>query len=109
MGEYQIGVYGRAEVVRALLLPRLRGTDSEVRAALASWDGQAYVHGNDEGAEVVLVPPAGPQDDRWVLPIVMFLVTLFTTMAAGALLQGVDPVRTRFLELGGGWLPFPPA
>jgi hypothetical protein len=64
VGEYQIGVYGRVEVVRARLLPRLRGTDSEVRAALASWDGQAYIHGNDEGAEVVLVRPAGPQDDR---------------------------------------------
>jgi Zn-dependent protease len=42
-----------------------------------------------------------------VLPIVMFLVTLFTTMASGVLLQGVDPVRTRFLELGGWWLPVP--
>ena len=105
--EYQVGVYGRVAVVRARLLPRLRGTDSEVRGALASWDGQAYVHGNDAGAEVVLVRPAGPQGDRWVLPIVMFLVTLFTTMAAGALLQGVDPVRTRFIELGWGWLPVP--
>ena len=107
VGEYQIGVYGRVEVVRARLLPGLRSTDSEVRGALASWDGQAYVHGNDAGAEVVLVRPTGPQGDRWVLPIVMFLLTLFTTMAAGALLQGVDPVRTRFIELGWGWLPVP--
>jgi hypothetical protein len=26
--------------------------------------GRAYVYGNDDGVEVVLVRPAGPQDDR---------------------------------------------
>ena len=107
VGDYHIGVYGRVEVVRARLLPKLRGTDPEVRGALASWDGQAYVHGDDAGAEVVLVRTAGSKKDRLVLPIVMFLATVLTTMAAGALLQGVDPVRTRFLELGGVWFPVP--
>jgi hypothetical protein len=29
VGEYQIGVYGLVEVVRARLLPKFRGTDSE--------------------------------------------------------------------------------
>ena len=107
VGEYHIGVHGRVEIVRARLLPRLSGADLEVREALASWDGQVYVRGDDPGAEVVLVRSAGSQDERWVLSIVLFLATVVTTMAAGALLMGVDPVQTRFIQVGGGALPIP--
>ena len=105
VGDYHIGVYGRVEVVRARLLPGVRGTDPAVLEALRAWGGQAFVDGAHHEPEIVLVRPVGPQHDRWPLYIAMFLVTLVTTMAAGAFLQGIDPFATDYML--NGWLPVP--
>ena len=105
VGEYRIGVRGGVEIARARLLPGLRGTDPEVRAALAAWGGEAHVHEDEEGTEIVLVRTSVAVRQHWLLSAICFLLTLLTTLAAGALLQGVDPLRTRFV--GGGWLALP--
>ena len=103
VGYYHIGVYGRVEIVRARLLPGVRGTDPEVLAALRAWGGQAYVDEVDSEAEVVLVRPIVDRRDRWIFYAAMFLITLVTTMAAGAFQQGVDPMRL----VGNPWVPLP--
>ena len=93
--EYHIGLYGAVEVVRAKLLPGLRGTDPGVHEALLSWGGEVHVHDD----EVVLIRTVGPSHDRWPLHIALFLLTLVTTLGAGALLRGIDAVRTYYLPL----------
>ena len=107
VGEYHIGLYGGVEVVRARLLPDVRAGDPRVLAALASWGGEVHVYEHEDGGEVVLVRPSAPTEHRWILHIGLFLLTLVTTLAAGSLLSGADPVRTRFLTLGGWFLPVP--
>jgi Zn-dependent protease len=98
--EYHIGLYGEVEVVRARLLPWLRGNDPAVLAALSSWGGEVHVHEREDGAEVVLVRPAGPPNDRWLLHVGLFLLTLITTLAAGALMRGRDALHTHFIQFG---------
>ena len=107
-GEYRVGVYRGEEVVQARLLPHLTADSPEVRALLDSWEGPAYVHRDAEGTEIVLVRSTAPPDAvRWVLHGVLFLLTVFTTHMAGALLQGVDPMSTRFARGLGLWWPYP--
>jgi len=104
--DYRIAVQGEAELVRARLLPGLGGDDPQVRAALAAWGGEAYVQEDDWGTEVVLMRPIeGAPPTRWRVHFWLFVLTAFTTLAAGALMQGIDPLRTRFLA--GGWIGVP--
>ncbi len=105
VSDYRIALQGDVEVVRARLLPGLDGHDPAVRAALAAWGGEAYVQDDESGTEVVLVRPLPGQPPRWRLPTWLFLLTLFTTLLAGALMQGSDPLATRFTA--GGWLAYP--
>jgi hypothetical protein len=106
--DYRIAVQGDAEVVRARLLPGLGGDDPQVRAALAAWGGESYVQDDQWGTEVILMRPIeGAPPTRWRLHFWLFVLTAFTTLAAGALMQGVDPLRT--LYLAGGWLGVPTA
>jgi membrane-associated protease RseP (regulator of RpoE activity) len=108
VGEYRVGLYGEVEVVRAYLLPGLRGDDPEVLAALEAWGGEVHVYEHEGETEVMLVRPSGPRRNRWLLHASLFLLTLVTTLAAGAIQLGVDPVHTRSVQIGGGapW-PFP--
>ena len=85
VGEYHIGLYGVVEIVRARLRPGLRGDDPAVLAALSAWGGEVHVHQHQEGAEVVLVRPSGPPNDRWGLHIGLFLLTLAQTHAEAGL------------------------
>jgi membrane-associated protease RseP (regulator of RpoE activity) len=48
-----------------------------------------------------------PVKSRWGLNLVLLVLTLFTTMMAGALLRGVDPLDTAFVPMGGAWFPVP--
>ncbi|HSR41250.1 MAG TPA: site-2 protease family protein, partial [Longimicrobiales bacterium] len=75
--------------------------------AMEAWDGQAWVHGDGEGVELVLVRTRHRQDTRWWLHGLLLALTLVTTHMAGALLVGADPFATRFVEVGGIWIPYP--
>lgn len=106
--EYHIGLYGAVEVVRARLLPGLRGSDPWVLEALRGWGGEVHVHEHDGSTDVVLVRPSGPSHDRWLLHVALFLATLVSALAAGSLMIGIDPVRTRFVPVGpNALLPVP--
>ncbi|MBW3534877.1 MAG: site-2 protease family protein [Gemmatimonadetes bacterium] len=108
VGEYRVGVYRGEEVVQARLLPHLTPDAPEVRAVLAAWEGPSYVHRDQEGTEIVLVRSTeAPEPIRWILHATLFLLTAFTTHMAGALLQGVDPMRTRFGQGFGLFWPYP--
>jgi Zn-dependent protease len=103
---YHIGLYGSVEIVRAHLLPGLRGNDPDVLAALSGWGGEVHVYEGERGTEIVLIRPSGKHHDRWLLHIGLFLLTLITTLAAGALMQGRDALRHYFIPVGPG-LPVP--
>jgi len=56
----------------------------------------------------VLVWPRGsPPARRLWLHGVLFVATLVTTLAAGAMMSGVDPFRTQVLALGSVLVPYP--
>jgi Zn-dependent protease len=95
VGDYRIGVYGGVEIIRARLLPGVSGSDPAVLAALESWGGQAFVDTEVSEPEVVLVRPIAQKREPWLLYVATFLLTLFTTMAAGAFQQDLDPVGLR--------------
>ena len=78
-------------------------TAEEVRAALAASAVPAHFHPTEEGTELALVLPGDPPRERVWLHLLLFLATLLTTLASGALLSGIQ-VRDQFLDrcfLGG--------
>jgi len=104
---YGVGSVGTQEIVRARLHHGLEADDPRVRRAIEAWDGPSYVHEDEDGVELVLVRPGEHERPRWWLHILLLGLTLVTTHMAGALLQGIDPFATRFLELGEFWFPYP--
>ncbi|HZD04657.1 MAG TPA: site-2 protease family protein, partial [Longimicrobiales bacterium] len=72
-----------------------------------AWEGPAWVRPAENGAELVLVRTLTPYRPRWWLHGLLLAATLFTTHMAGALLAGVDPFLTRFVQIGGVWIPYP--
>lgn len=60
------------------------------------------------GEEVVVVRALAPEPPpRTVLHVALFLATLVTTLGAGALLAGVDPMATRIHGVWGWGIPLP--
>lgn len=82
----------------------------EVLAAVASGPVRADFETEAGGARVVLVfgTAEEPRPRLW-LHAGLLLVTLVTTLGSGALMRGLDPFRTRVLELGGILFPYPSA
>ena len=98
LDEYHIGLYGGVEVLRARLRPELSGSDPAVLAALASWGGEIHVEPRGDEVDVILIRPSGPPRHRWWLHGLLLLATLVTTLAAGALLEGIDATRTLWIR-----------
>src|SRR5690606_20226849 len=105
IADHRVAVQGDTEVMRARLLPGLHGSDPRVRALLDAWGGQAYLHEDAWGTEIVTVRTMPGRPPRWRLHLILFVLTLLSTLAAGALMQGADPFATRFVA--GGWLAYP--
>lgn len=104
---YGVASIGTQEIVRARLHHGLEANDPRVQQAAEAWGGPAYVHQDEEGVELVLIRPGKSERSRWWLHVLLLGLTLVTTHMAGALLQGVDPFATRFLELGELSFPYP--
>lgn len=104
---YGVASVGGQDVVRARLLDGLEEDDPRIRDAVEAWDGPAYVRQDEEGVEVILVRTRELERPRWWLHALLLALTLVTTHMAGALLQGVDPFGTRFLDVGRLWFPYP--
>ena len=105
---YHIGVFRGDEVIRGTLRGGLDVDSPDVAALLTRWDGPTYDWRDEDGVELILVrPTAPPERPRWIVYISLFVATMFTTLTAGALLLGRDPLDTSFIELGPIWLPVP--
>lgn len=109
--DYRIITFPHDEVVTGSLRAEFEANHPAVIAALDSWEGTAHCGRMADGrVEVALVRGLG-HDRGWqlLLPLVLFLLTVLTTLTAGSLLQGVDALRTRMTEFGGLSLPIPTA
>lgn len=89
------------------LRPDLDAAGPELADALDGWPHPVHLHADPDGVEVALVLPQGPEKTRWWLHAILLVLTFVTTLSAGALLAGVDPFRTRFLEWGQVVVPYP--
>lgn len=94
-------------ILRGTLRDGLEATSPEVRELLASWEGSAHLHRERGETEVVLVVPGEDGPARLWIHAALFLATVVTTLAAGALLAGFDPFGTRVARMGGVALPYP--
>ncbi len=108
LDEYAIQVLTHDTVVHGTLRTDLDPSSPEVLEALESWSAPAYLNHEGDVTEIVLVCPRGPSPSRrlW-LHASLLAATLLTTLAAGAMLSGIDPFRTQVLSLGGMLVPYP--
>ncbi len=108
LDEYRLTSLPHDTVLQGRLRDGLTGASSEVLAALEAWPASAYLEHRENATHVVLVYRIRESSARlpW-LHLALFLATLITTLAAGALMGGSDPFRTRALELGAFAVPYP--
>lgn len=109
---YRILSFGGGEVVHGFLRPELTEDHPEVQEILDRWEGTARFQEAPSGIHLVLeTEPERPRLARaglqGVIHLALFLMTLFTTLVAGALLQGMDPLGTELIGLGGAFVPVP--
>jgi len=96
-------------MVSGRLLPGLNPDSPEVVAALDAWPGSVGAREGAHGWDLLLFEPRRRRE-RWWLHLVLFGVTLFSTVVAGSLLAGNPPIYFSPLPLfGGWWLPVPVA
>lgn len=106
--EYGLTTLPGDTVLRGRLKDHLSVDSAEVREALEAWPAQAHLSADTDGVEVVLVYQMKEERrPRLGLHAILFLATMVTTFGAGALMSGVDPFRTRILEIGDLGLPYP--
>src|SRR6056297_1337474 len=108
LDSYKLTALPHDTVLEGTLRADLGGASPEVLAALEAWPAQAYLDHRDGVTDVVLVYQMRdePRSIPW-LHLALLAATLITTLAAGALMGGRDPFRTRVLELGRLVLPYP--
>lgn len=108
LSSHRVAVIGGHEVVRGTLHAGLDESSPAVQEALGTWRGSVSVARAGDRVDVVLVRPLTPPPrPRWWLHAALFLATSFTTTTAGAILSGIDPLRTRVVGGGNVWLPVP--
>ncbi len=105
---YRIVSFGGGDVVHGLLRDDLATDSPEVREVVGEWDGLVRVEEGPSGTHLILEGRAREgASSSWTVHVGLFLATLFTTLAAGALLRGADPLRTEVVDLGGAIIPIP--
>src|SRR6056297_213459 len=97
---YRLTALPHDTVLEGILRADLHAGSREVLEAIAAWPEPAYLHHENGATEVVLVYQMkdDPGGRAWLHALLLAL-TLVTTLAAGALMGGSDPFRTRMLEL----------
>lgn len=106
--EYSLTRLPGDTVVRGVLKRHLSADSPEVVEALEAWPAQAHLSADGDGVDIVLVYRSREgRSSRLGLHATLFLLTAVTTLGAGALMAGVDPFRTRILEVGELYLPYP--
>ncbi len=79
---------GTREVTEALVAPAHRGPSDELTSALASWTGTHYWADADRSMLVLTRPLGTPRRERWLLHLLLFLLTVVCALGAGAALSG---------------------
>lgn len=110
LADYRLTSLPNDTLLEGTLREDLTGASPEVQAALQAWPASAYLHHEDETTHVALVYHASDERGRgpWV-NLALFAATLLTTMAAGALMAGLDPFATQVFRLGEMAIPYPSA
>jgi membrane-associated protease RseP (regulator of RpoE activity) len=108
LGEYRLTSLPHDTLLEGVLREGLTGASPEVQQAIEEWPASAYLHFEDGETQVALVYHARDERGRgpWI-HIALLAATLFTTMAAGALMVGLDPFYTRVFILGQMAIPYP--
>ncbi len=107
--DYRVGIVGHQRVIQADLRPDLGPDSPEVVQVVETFSGRAMAGpGPDGGSQLSLVQDVtDPPATRWWLHGLLFVLTLISTLGAGALMAGVDPFLTRILWLGDRGVPYP--
>ncbi|HEX9887538.1 MAG TPA: site-2 protease family protein [Longimicrobiales bacterium] len=105
--DYAVAMFRRQAVIRATLHGHLTVDSPEVLEAVEAWEGEAYVHEDDEGVELILVRPPPDEATRWWLHGLLLAATMVTTLMSGALMMGIDPMGTSSFRVGTLWIPYP--
>ena len=108
MERYRIHALPFDTILTGRLRADLAPDSPDVLRALEVWPAGAYFEPGEDGTDVVLVYQLSEEEEQrpW-LHALLLLATVLTTLGAGALLEGVDPFRTRVLELGDVLVPYP--
>lgn len=105
---YEIGVYGGRRIIRGILDPSLHRGHPRLEEVLDAWKGSSHLADTTAGLELLLIDrEPGRERTAWGLHALLLLLTVFTTCMAGALLAGVDPLRSEAVRALGMWLPMP--
>jgi Zn-dependent protease len=109
LDHYRIGSFPADEVITGTLRIDLNPDSPQVVTALEAWDGTTHCGRRIDGrVEVALTRPlSGARGDRVWLHLLLLLITVFTTLTAGALLGGIDPFESRLVGFAEFTLPFP--
>ncbi len=105
---YRLTTLAHDTVLEGTLRPDLDAASPEVVDALERWPAPAYLDHEEGATNVVLVYEMReePRAIPWV-HAALLVATLLTTLAAGALMGGRDPLQTRVFELGRMVIPYP--
>jgi Zn-dependent protease len=105
---YHLTALPHDTVLEGTLRPDLDAASPEVLDALERWPAPAYLDHEDGETHVVLVYEMREEASAvpWI-HVVLLVATLLTTLAAGALMGGRDPLQTRVVELGRMVIPYP--
>ena len=108
LADYRLTALSNDTLLEGTLRDDLTGASPEVQAALQAWPASAHLKHEGEQTNIALVYHAIDERGRgpW-LHLALFTVTMLSTMAAGALMAGVDPLGTQLLRLGETTIPYP--
>jgi len=108
LADYRLTALSNDTLLEGTLRDDLTGASPEVQAALRAWPASAHLKDEGEQTHIALVYHA--HDERGRGPwqhLVLFAATMLSTMAAGALMAGVDPLGTQLFRLGETTIPYP--
>jgi len=108
LADYQLTSLPNDTLLEGTLREGLTASSPEVLTALDEWPATAYLRHEGDQTNVALVYHATDERGRgpWI-HIALFAATMVTTMAAGALMVGLDPFDTEVLRLGEMAIPYP--
>jgi len=108
LAAYRLTSLPNDTLLEGTLREDLTGASPEVLAALEAWPASAHLRNEGDRTQVALVYQATDERGRgpW-LHLALFAATMVSTMAAGALMAGIDPLGTRVFLLGETVIPYP--